>query len=190
VAVKTSTRKRVNGRKRVSKQNNLINVDRAVNTLKSTTSKTLSSFLTSYQAVSIFMFSMGSLVTLSIFKKGGPIGEVILNVLVWCFGYAVYALPVFFFYGVALLIKDSDSVIPQKVLTGTIFVQITSAMAFHSLIHESPIPATSGTDLVTQSGWICISIFYLSNVQLTRSGNDPYSHIVIINKISFVYDKY
>ena len=42
MAVKTSTRKRVNGRKRVSKQNKLINVDRAVTTLKSTTSNTFS----------------------------------------------------------------------------------------------------------------------------------------------------
>ena len=91
MAVKTSTRKRVNGRKRVSKQNNLINVDRAVNTLKSTTSKTFNSFMASYQAVSVFMFIFGTLIALSIFQKGGPVGEVIYRGLEWCFGYAVFA---------------------------------------------------------------------------------------------------
>ena len=73
MAVKTSTRKRVNGRKRVSKQNKLINVDRAVTTLKSTTSGTLSKFVQSYQAVAVFMFSFGMLTVLSIFSQGGPV---------------------------------------------------------------------------------------------------------------------
>ena len=68
MAVKTSTRKRVNGRKRVSKQNKLINVDRAVTTLKSTTSSTLTKFVQSYQAVAVFMFSFGLLTLLSIFS--------------------------------------------------------------------------------------------------------------------------
>ena len=98
MAVKTSTRKRVNGRKRVSKQNKLINVDRAVTTLKSTTSSTLSKFVQSYQAVAIFMFTFAALITLSIFQKGGPVGEIVYRTLEWCFGYAIYAMPVLFLY--------------------------------------------------------------------------------------------
>ena len=152
MAVKTSTRKRVNGRKRVSKQNNLINVDRAVNTLKSTTSKTLNSFITSYQAVSVFMFTFGTLIALSIFQKGGPVGEVIYRALEWCFGYGVYAMPVLFFYGSAILIRDKDTVKSQKVLVGTFYVQIISSAAFHSLIHNEPLSISSGTDLISKSG--------------------------------------
>ncbi len=152
MAVKTSTRKRVNGRKRVSKQNNLINVDRAVNTLKSTTSKTFNSFMASYQAVSVFMFIFGTLIALSIFQKGGPVGEVIYRGLEWCFGYAVFAMPVFFFYGTAILIRDKDSVKSQKVLVGTFWVQITSSAAFHSLIHTEPLPISAGTALLSKSG--------------------------------------
>ena len=152
MAVKTSTRKRVNGRKRVSKQNKLINVDRAVNTLKSTTTSTLSKFVQSYQAVAIFMFSFAVLTSLSIFSQGGPVGEVIFNVIQWCFGYGVFALPVFFFYGAAILIRDRDTVKAQRVLVGTFWVQIFSSAIFHSLIHSQPLSLSSGTELLLNSG--------------------------------------
>ena len=152
MAVKTSTRKRVNGRKRVSKQNNLINVDRAINTLKSTTTSTLSKFVQSYQAVAVFMFSFAVLTSLSIFSQGGPVGEVIFNVIQWCFGYGVFALPVFFFYGAAILIRDRDTVKAQRVLVGTFWVQIFSSAIFHSLIHSQPLSLSSGTELLLNSG--------------------------------------
>jgi S-DNA-T family DNA segregation ATPase FtsK/SpoIIIE len=152
VAVKTSTRKRVNGRKRVSKQNKLINVDRAVNTLKSTTFSSFSKFVHSYQAVAIFMFSFSILTILSIFSKGGPVGEVVFNVLQLAFGYGVFALPVFFIYGSVILTRDRGGVKPQKVLIGTIYVQIMSSGLFHSLIHIEPLSLSSGSNVLMKSG--------------------------------------
>ena len=152
MAVKTSTRKRVNGRKRVSKQNKLINVDRAVTTLKSTTTSTFSKFVQSYQAVAVFMFSFAVLTTLSIFSHGGPVGEVIFNVIQWCFGYGVFALPVFFFYGAAILIRDRETVKSQRVLIGSFYVQLFSSAIFHSLIHSQPLSLSSGSDLLLKSG--------------------------------------
>ncbi len=152
MAVKTSTRKRVNGRKRVSKQNKLINVDRAVTTLKSTTSSTLSKFVQSYQAVAIFMFTFAALITLSIFQKAGPVGEIVYRTLEWCFGYGIYAMPVLFLYGSAILIRDKEIVKSQKVLIGTFWVQIISSAAFHSLIHSEPVPISAGSELITKSG--------------------------------------
>ena len=152
MAVKTSTRKRVNGRKRVSKQNKLINVDRAVTTLKSTTTSTLSKFVQSYQAVAVFMFSFAVLTTLSIFSQGGPVGEVIFNVIQWCFGYGVFALPVFFFYGAAILIRDRETVKSQRVLIGSFYVQLFSSAIFHSLIHSQPLSLSAGSELLLKSG--------------------------------------
>ena len=167
----------MNGRKRVSKQNNLINVDRAVNTLKSTTSKTLNSFITSYQAVSVFMFTFGTLIELSIFQKGGPVGEVIYRALEWCFGYGVYAMPVLFFYGSAILIRDKDTVKSQKVLVGTFYVQIISSAAFHSLIHNEPLSISSGTDLISKSGGH-ISAFLVH--PLTNSLGIQMTHTILL----------
>ena len=152
MAVKTSTRKRVNGRKRVSKQNKLINVDRAINKLKSTTSNNLSKFVQSYQAVGIFMFTFATLITLSIFQNGGPVGEIVYRTLKWCFGYGIYAMPVFFIYGSAILIRDKETVKSEKVLTGTFYVQIISSASFHSLIHTEPVPISAGSELLTKSG--------------------------------------
>ena len=152
MAVKTSTRKRVNGRKRVSKQNKLINVDRAVTTLKSTTTSTFSKFVQSYQAVAVFMFSFAVLTTLSIFSHGGPVGEVVFNVIQWCFGYGVFALPVFFFYGAAILIRDRETVKSQRVLIGSFYVQLFSSAIFHSLIHSQPLSLSSGSELLLKSG--------------------------------------
>ena len=152
MAVKTSTRKRVKGRKRVSKQNKLINVDRAVTTLKSTTSSKLTKFVQSYQAVAIFMFTFAALITLSIFQKAGPVGEIVYRTLEWCFGYGIYAMPVLFLYGSAILIRDKEIVKSQKVLIGTFWVQIISSAAFHSLIHSEPVPISAGSELITKSG--------------------------------------
>ena len=177
MAVKTSTRKRVNGRKRVSKQNNLINVDRAVNTLKSTTSKTVNGFITSYQAVSVFMFTFGTLIALSIFQKGGPVGDVIYKALEWCFGYGVFAMPVFFFYGTAILIRDKDTVKSQKVLAGTFYVQIISSAAFHSLIHTEPLSISAGSDLLSRSGGH-ISAFLVH--PLTNSLGIQMTHTILL----------
>ena len=152
MAVKTSTRKRVNGRKRVSKQNKLINVDRAVTTLKSTTSSNLIKFVQSYQAVAIFMFTFSVLIALSIFQNGGPVGEIVYKTFEWCFGYGIYAMPVLFLYGAAILIRDKEIIKSQKVLIGTFWVQIISSAAFHSLIHSDPVPISAGSELITKSG--------------------------------------
>ena len=152
MAVKTSTRKRVNGRKRVSKQDKRINVDRAISTLKNTTSSALNKFVQSYQSVAIFMFSFALLTSLSIFNLGGPVGDVVFKILQWAFGYAVFALPVFFFYGTAVLIRDRDEAISQRVLIGTLWIQIFSSSIFHSLIHSEPLPLSSGSELLLKSG--------------------------------------
>jgi len=177
VAVKTSTRKRVNGRKRVSKQNKLINVDRAVTTLKSTTSSTFSKFVQSYQAVAVFMFSFAVLTSLSIFSQGGPVGEVIFNVIQWCFGYGVFALPVFFFYGAAILIRDRETVKAQRVLVGTFWVQIFSSAMFHSLIHAQPLSLSSGSELLLKSGGH-ISAFIV--YPLTNSVGLQMTHTILL----------
>ncbi len=152
MAVKTSTRKRVNGRKRVSKQNNKITVDRAISTLKNTTSSAFNKFVQSYQSVAIFMFSFALLTSLAIFNLGGPVGDVVFKILQWAFGYAVFALPVFFFYGTAILIRDKDEAISQRVLIGTLWIQIFSSSIFHSLIHSEPLPLSSGSELLLKSG--------------------------------------
>ena len=152
MAVKTSTRKRVNGRKRVSKQNNKITVDRAISTLKNTTSSAFNKFVQSYQSVAIFMFSFALLTSLAIFNLGGPVGDVVFKILQWAFGYAVFALPVFFFYGTAILIRDKDEAISQRVLIGTLWIQIFSSSIFHSLIHSEPLSLSSGSELLLKSG--------------------------------------
>jgi len=177
VAVKTSTRKRVNGRKRVSKQNKLINVDRAVTTLKSTTTSTLSKFVQSYQAVAVFMFSFAVLTTLSIFSQGGPVGEVIFNVIQWCFGYGVFALPVLFFYGAAILIRDRETVKSQRVLIGSFYVQVFSSAIFHSLIHAQPLSLSSGSELLLKSGGH-ISAFIV--YPLTNSVGLQMTHTILL----------
>jgi len=177
VAVKTSTRKRVNGRKRVSKQNKLINVDRAVTTLKSTTTSTLSKFVQSYQAVAVFMFSFAVLTTLSIFSQGGPVGEVIFNVIQWCFGYGVFALPVLFFYGAAILIRDRENVKSQRVLIGSFYVQVFSSAIFHSLIHAQPLSLSSGSELLLKSGGH-ISAFIV--YPLTNSVGLQMTHTILL----------
>ena len=109
MAVKTSTRKRVNGRKRVSKQDNRIKVDRAISTLKVKTSSSIKSFINSYQAVSLTMFSLSILICLSFFNMGGPIGTVLNKLLQWAFGYAYFAFPAYLLYGSICLLYTSPS---------------------------------------------------------------------------------
>ena len=107
MAVKTSTRKRVNGRKRVSKQNNLIKVNKGFKTLNLSIKNLFSSFISSHQTLSIFMLLLGIFVGLSSFNKAGPIGVLIFNLLTWAFGYAVFSLPLLLFYGSAILIREA-----------------------------------------------------------------------------------
>jgi S-DNA-T family DNA segregation ATPase FtsK/SpoIIIE len=136
----------------VSKQNNKITVDRAISTLKNTTSSAFNKFVQSYQSVAIFMFSFALLTSLAIFNLGGPVGDVVFKILQWAFGYAVFALPVFFFYGTAILIRDKDEAISQRVLIGTLWIQIFSSSIFHSLIHSQPLSLSSGSELLLKSG--------------------------------------
>jgi S-DNA-T family DNA segregation ATPase FtsK/SpoIIIE len=98
------------------------------------------------------MFSFAVLTTLSIFSQGGPVGEVIFNVIQWCFGYGVFALPVFFFYGAAILIRDRETVKSQRVLIGSFYVQLFSSAIFHSLIHSQPLSLSAGSELLLKSG--------------------------------------
>jgi S-DNA-T family DNA segregation ATPase FtsK/SpoIIIE len=215
VAVKTSTRKRVNGRKRVSKQNNKITVDRAISTLKNTTSSAFNKFVQSYQSVAIFMFSFALLTSLAIFNLGGPVGDVVFKILQWAFGYAVFALPVFFFYGTAILIRDKDEAISQRVLIGTLWIQIFSSSIFHSLIHSEPLSLSSGSELLLKSGGhlsafivypltnsvglqmthtllllgLIMSVLYMTNIELKDLIGGMQAIIVYIYKFIYAFVK-
>ena len=215
MAVKTSTRKRVNGRKRVSKQNNKITVDRAISTLKNTTSSAFNKFVQSYQSVAIFMFSFALLTSLAIFNLGGPVGDVVFKILQWAFGYAVFALPVFFFYGTAILIRDKDEAISQRVLIGTLWIQIFSSSIFHSLIHSEPLSLSSGSELLLKSGGhlsafivypltnsvglqmthtllllgLIISVLYMTNIELKDLIGGIQAIIVYIYKFIYAFVK-
>jgi len=159
VAVKTSTRKRVNGRKRVSKQDNRIKVDRAISTLKNKTSSSIKNFLSSYQAVSLTMFSLSILICLSFFNMGGPIGAVLNKLLQWAFGYAYFAYPAYLLYGSIVLIRDKDRSNSQRILVGTFWVQVFSSGMFHSLIHSSPMPLSAGQEILLKSGGYVSALF-------------------------------
>ena len=159
MAVKTSTRKRVNGRKRVSKQDNRIKVDRAISTLKNKTSSSIKNFLSSYQAVSLTMFSLSILICLSFFNMGGPIGAVLNKLLQWAFGYAYFAYPAYLLYGSIVLIRDKDRSNSQRILVGTFWVQVFSSGMFHSLIHSSPMPLSAGQEILLKSGGYVSALF-------------------------------
>jgi len=152
VAVKTSTRKRVNGRKRVSKQNNLIKVNKGFKTLNLSIKNLFSSFISSHQSLSIFMLLLGIFVGLSSFNKAGPIGVLIFNLLTWAFGYAVFSLPLLLFYGSAILIRDKELIKSQNVFIGTIWVQIFSASLFHFYIHSEPLSISVGSSILQKAG--------------------------------------
>ena len=152
MAVKTSTRKRVNGRKRVSKPNNLIKVNKGFKTLNSSIKTLFSNFLGSHQSLAVFMFTLGVFVALSSFEKGGPIGILLYGLLTWAFGYAIYSLPLLLFYGAAILIRDKEVIKSQNVFLGTIWVQIFSASLFHFYIHAEPLSISVGSNILQKSG--------------------------------------
>ena len=174
MAVKTSTRKRVNGRKRVSKQNNLIKVNKGFKTLNSSISSVLKKFFNSYQSVASFMFIFGLFSALSSVRKAGPIGELFYGLLTWCFGYGALALPVFLIYGAAILVRDKDVINSQKVLVGTFWVQIVSSALFHFYIHPQPLPISVGGDVLQKAGgfvsaFIVFPLTNLIDVEMTHA---------------------
>ena len=174
MAVKTSTRKRVNGRKRVSKQNNLIKVNKGLKTLNSSFSGVLKSFFNSYQSVASFMFILGLFSALSSVQKAGPIGELFYGLLTWCFGYGALALPILMIYGAAILVRDKDLIKSQKVLVGTFWVQIFSSALFHFYIHPQPLPISVGGEILQRAGgFVSAFIVYplnnLIDVEMTHA---------------------
>ena len=174
MAVKTSTRKRVNGRKRVSKQNNLIKVNKGFKTLNSSFSSVLKKFFNSYQSVAAFMFIIALFTALSSVQKAGPIGELFYGLLTWCFGYGALALPVLMFYGAAILVRDKDTIKSQKVLVGTFWVQIFSSALFHFYIHPQPLPISVGGDILQRAGgfvsaFIVFPLNNLIDVEMTHA---------------------
>jgi len=174
VAVKTSTRKRVNGRKRVSKQNNLIKVNKGFKTLNSSISSVLKKFFNSYQSVASFMFIVALFTALSSVQKAGPIGELFYGLLTWCFGYGALALPVLMIYGAAILVRDKEFIQSQKVLVGTFWVQIFSSALFHFYIHPQPLPISVGGEILQRAGgFVSAFIVYplnnLIDVEMTHA---------------------
>ena len=172
--MKTSTRKRVNGRKRVSKQNNLIKVNKGFKTLNSYLSSVLKKFFNSYQSVAAFMFIIALFTALSSVQKAGPIGELFYGLLTWCFGYGALALPVLMFYGAAILVRDKDTIKSQKVLVGTFWVQIFSSALFHFYIHPQPLPISVGGDILQRAGgfvsaFIVFPLNNLIDVEMTHA---------------------
>ena len=150
----------------MSKQNNLININKGVKTLNNTITSVFKNFISSYQSVSIFMFALGILIGLSSFQKGGPIGQLIYGLLTWAFGYGVYAIPLLMFYGAAILIRDKEVVKAQKVFVGTLWVQIFSSSLFHFYIHSEPLSISVGSEILQKSGGFVSAfiVFPLNNL--------------------------
>ncbi len=150
----------------MSKQNNLININKGVKTLNNTITSVIKNFISSYQSVSIFMFALGILIGLSSFQKGGPIGQLIYGLLTWAFGYGVYAIPLLMFYGAAILIRDKEVVKAQKVFVGTLWVQIFSSSLFHFYIHSEPLSISVGSNILQKSGGFVSAfiVFPLNNL--------------------------
>ena len=150
----------------MSKQNNLININKGVKTLNNTFTSVFKKFISSYQSVSIFMFALGVLIGLSSFQKGGPIGQLIYGLLTWAFGYGVYAIPLLMFYGAAILIRDKEVVKAQKVFVGTLWVQIFSSSLFHFYIHSEPLSISVGSKILQKSGGFVSAfiVFPLNNL--------------------------
>ena len=177
MAVKTSTRKRVDGRKRVSKPKNLIKVPQTLRGISDTSKNITSSFFKSYQAVAVFMTGLGILVGLSSFGKAGPIGEFVNNLLTWSFGYGVYLFPLLLIYGAAILIRDKDFINTQKVFIGTIWVQIFTSALFHFYIHSEPLSISVGSAALQKSGgFISAFIVYPLNNLLAAE----MTHVVLL----------
>ena len=177
MAVKTSTRERVSGRKRVSKPKNLINVPSSLKSLGKGTKSLSSLFFKSYQTVSIFMLSLAILIALSSFGKAGPIGEFVNNLITWSFGYGVYLFPLLLIYGSAILIRDKDFINTQKVFVGTLWVQIFTSALFHFYIHAEPLSISVGTSALQKSGgFISAFIVYPLNNLLAAE----MTHVVLL----------
>ncbi len=177
MAVKTSTRKRVDGRKRVSKPKNLIKAPNILKGINKTSSSIVSSFFKSYQAVSLFMAGLAILVGLSSFGKAGPIGEFVNNLITWSFGYGVYLFPLLLIYGAAILIRDKDYINTQKVFIGTIWVQIFTSALFHFYIHSEPLSISVGSAVLQKSGgFISAFIVYPLNNLLAAE----MTHVVLL----------
>ena len=177
MAVKTSTRKRVDGRKRVSKPKNLIKVPQTLRGISDTSKNITSSFFKSYQAVAVFMTGLGILVGLSSFGKAGPIGEFVNNLLTWSFGYGVYLFPLLLIYGAAILIRYKDFINTQKVFIGTIWVQIFTSALFHFYIHSEPLSISVGSAALQKSGgFISAFIVYPLNNLLAAE----MTHVVLL----------
>ncbi|MFL2648181.1 MAG: DNA translocase FtsK [Candidatus Actinomarinales bacterium] len=136
----------------MSKQNNLIKVNKGFKTLNLSIKNLFSSFISSHQTLSIFMLLLGIFVGLSSFNKAGPIGVLIFNLLTWAFGYAVFSLPLLLFYGSAILIRDKELIKSQNVFIGTIWVQIFSASLFHFYIHSEPLSISVGSSILQKAG--------------------------------------
>ena len=153
MAVKTSTRdKKGLGRKRVSKQNNKITGFKFLKTSSEKITFLGSKFLHSYNLVTSFMFLLSIFSFLSILHKAGPVGEYLFDSLSILFGYGTYAFPLILLYGSLILFRDKDSINPQRVFVGSIYVLMTSTALFHALIHTNPQPFEAGTQILKNSG--------------------------------------
>ncbi|MDB2326708.1 DNA translocase FtsK [Candidatus Actinomarina sp.] len=158
----------------MSKQNNLIKVNKGFKTLNSSLSSVLKKFFNSYQSVAAFMFIIALFTALSSVQKAGPIGELFYGLLTWCFGYGALALPILMFYGAAILVRDRDTIKSQKVLVGTFWVQIFSSALFHFYIHPQPLPISVGGDILQRAGgfvsaFIVFPLNNLIDVEMTHA---------------------
>ncbi|MDB4823655.1 DNA translocase FtsK [Acidimicrobiia bacterium] len=158
----------------MSKQNNLIKVNKGFKTLNSSLSSVLKKFFNSYQSVAAFMFIIALFTALSSVQKAGPIGELFYGLLTWCFGYGALALPILMFYGAAILVRDKDTIKSQKVLVGTFWVQIFSSALFHFYIHPQPLPISVGGDILQRAGgfvsaFIVFPLNNLIDVEMTHA---------------------
>jgi S-DNA-T family DNA segregation ATPase FtsK/SpoIIIE len=158
----------------VSKQNNLIKVNKGFKTLNSSISSVLKKFFNSYQSVASFMFIVALFTALSSVQKAGPMGELFYGLLTWCFGYGALALPVLMLYGAAILVRDKEFIKSQKVLVGTFWVQIFSSALFHFYIHPQPLPISVGGEILQRAGgFVSAFIVYplnnLIDVEMTHA---------------------
>ncbi|MDG1201238.1 MAG: DNA translocase FtsK 4TM domain-containing protein [Candidatus Actinomarina sp.] len=158
----------------MSKQNNLIKVNKGFKTLNSSISSVLKKFFNSYQSVASFMFIVALFTALSSVQKAGPMGELFYGLLTWCFGYGALALPVLMLYGAAILVRDKEFIKSQKVLVGTFWVQIFSSALFHFYIHPQPLPISVGGEILQRAGgFVSAFIVYplnnLIDVEMTHA---------------------
>ena len=153
MAVKTSTRdKKGLGRKRVSKQNNKITGLKLAKNFREKFALTTSRFLHSYHFVTGSMFLFSIFTFLSILDKAGPVGVYLFDGLSLLFGYGIYVSPLILLYGSLILFRDKDSINPQRVFVGSVYVLMSSTALFHALIHTNPQPFEAGAEILRNSG--------------------------------------